>query len=70
MFEMARYDDTHEEVFTEAGKALRDYDAAFSRFNSATDEALINLAVFDMNAAMKRYCFIVKSVKEELAIEK
>ena len=65
MQEMARLDDIKEETYSAARAAKHDYDAALARFNSATDESMINLAVFDMKAAMKRFCYIVKNADVE-----
>ena len=69
MLEMARHDNSKEEIYSAARAAKLDYDAALARFNSATDESMINLAVFDMKAAMKRYCCIVKNADPDRSID-
>lgn len=62
-FERAKTDDK-DEIYMQMAEAKRDYDNALNRFNAAQTEAMINLAVFDMKAAMKRFCFVMEKAKK------
>ena len=64
MFEMARQN-ISDEIREKASDAKLAYDAAYARFNSAQNDAMAALAVYDMNAAMKRYCYIVEALKKK-----
>lgn len=47
-------------------KAKRDYENALNRFNATDNEHLCDLAIFDMNTAMKRVSVILKSDKTDI----
>ena len=64
MFAQMAKQNYKDELYEKVLEAKRDYDTALSRFNASDDEAMINLAVFDMNAAMKRYCCLIKQAAE------
>lgn len=44
--------------------AKLDYDNAVNRFNTAQTDRMTELAIMDMNAAMKRYSVIVEQARE------
>ena len=62
IFEKARTDE-QDALSNDIAEAKRDYDNAVNRFNSARSDSMTDLAIFDMNTAMKRYCFIVETAK-------
>lgn len=53
-----------EEIALKINNAKKDYENAVNRFNNATCNETITLAIFDMNTALKRMAFIIKSADE------
>lgn len=69
LFERARTENEDDELYERVRQAKRDYDNAISRFNNATRSEMTELAISDMNAAMKRYCFLINSKHEKAVSE-
>lgn len=51
-------------------KAKQEWQAALSLFNNATDKELIDQAIFALNAAERRYVFLLKEARSEKEQEK
>lgn len=45
-------------------EALREWQAATAYFESVTDPALVDYAVYDMEAAEKRYMYLLQSARK------
>ena len=52
------------QLMDEAQRALADWRAAENFLNYAQDPDLIECAVFDLEAARKKYSFIIKKLRE------
>jgi hypothetical protein len=46
-------------------KAKMDWQAAISLFNNLTDQDLVDHAIFNLNAAERRYAFLLKEIRKE-----
>lgn len=51
-------------------KARQEWQAAISLFNNASEKELIDHAIFALNAAERRYVFLLKEAREEKEREK
>ena len=54
----------HGSLYDSIKNAKLDYDNAVNRFNTAQTDRMTELAIMDMNAAMKRYSVIVEQARE------
>lgn len=68
LFERARQDDS-QEIYSHIRQARRDYENAVNRFNTAIHSDMTELAISDINAAMKRYGVIVNSAKKLASVK-
>ncbi|HOB87055.1 MAG TPA: YaaL family protein [Bacillota bacterium] len=54
-----------EDLFSLVDQARREWEDAKSRFNQIADPDLVDYAIYDMEAAERRYVYLLKKAREE-----